>query len=424
MAWDDFSFDSAPSDYGSINPSDYSLTNYASDSAPGMSWTDYSGNAPLSQYYQLGGPGGQFDTSLGGGGNIYQGPGTQGPGGLGIPGLQADVPYTPAVSYPADPMATGQPGGWGTGDPSGINPTAPGVTSVGGGAGAGSGGGGLFGGVGAGGGLGTPGLLGLLGGGAGLIGSLLAGGKTGSSTPIMSTPMRAAGNQSYDALQGLTQFAQGQSPLQQQQTALLNALANGQATPGLQQLIQQAYGPAWQSVAQQSIEGGRNAGFYDNPMSSPVGGAIMGPAAAQLQGQEANSLLNAMYQVPGMFQAPINAQIGAQGSQATGFSNLMGQYPYGTQQSQPLGSQVGQGVAGTLLGLGQGMTQNANQVAQQSWQNQMLQQQQQQNADFRKMMAQSVMNQGPIQTGMSGQTQQQPYGGYDFSQTYGTGGRD
>jgi hypothetical protein len=303
------------------------------------------------------------------------------------------------------------PGGPGTPTGSSI----PGGTGTGGVPGAGSGGGGLFG---AGGGLGTPSLLGLLGGGAGLIGSLLAGGKTGSSMPIMSTPMRAAGNQSYDALQGLTQFAQGQSPLQQQQTALLDALARGQATPGLQQLIQQAYGPAWQSVAQQSIEAGRNAGFTDNPMSSPVGGAVMGPAAAQLQGQEANSLLNAMYQVPGMFQAPINAQIGAQGSQATGFSNLMGQYPYGTQQSVPLASQVGQGAAGTLLGLGQGMQQNANQVAQQSWQNQMLQQQQQSNNDFRKMMAQSVMNQGPVQTGLSGQTQQQP-GGYDFSATYG-----
>ena len=378
MQWDEFSFDpgSYGSDYGSYDVSSYDIT-------PPVY------NTPTPDI-------------LGSQGQYYGNQANLGTGFVPNP----SAPYDPSQSFGMSTPNYGM-GEYGGGTP----PQA--------GAGSGGSGGGLFPGAGPLGGLNTlPGLLGLGGAGAGLIGSLLAGGKTGSSTPIMSTPMRAAGNQSYDALQGLTQFAQGQSPLQQQQTALLDALARGQATPGLQQLIQQAYGPAWQSVAQQSIEAGRNAGFTDNPMSSPVGGAVMGPAAAQLQGQQANSLLNAMYQVPGMFQAPINAQIGAQGSQATGFSNLMGQYPYGTQQSVPLASQVGQGAAGTLLGLGQGMTANANQAAQASWQNQMLAQQTQANNDFRKMMAQSVMNQGPVQTGLSGQTQQQP-GGYDFSATYG-----
>jgi hypothetical protein len=305
--------------------------------------------------------------------------------------------------------------------PSDANP-APGT---GGGTGAGGGGGaggGLFGGVGGAGGLGTPSLLGLLGGGAGLLGALIAGGKTGSSTPIMSTPMRAAANQSYDAAQGLSQFAQNQSPLQQQQAQALNALFTGQISPLYQPLIEQAYGPAWQSAAQASIEGGRNAGFYDNPLSSPVGGAIMGPAAAALKGQEANSLLGLAQSVPGQFQAPINAQIGAQQNQAQAFNNLFNAYPYGQQNSVPLASQVGQGAAGTLMGLGQGMQQNASQVAQNAWQQQMFQQQQQANNQMRQLVAQSALNQGPIQTGLSGQTQggqQQPYGGYDFSATYG-----
>jgi hypothetical protein len=85
-------------------------------------------------------------------------------------------------------------------------------------------------------------------------------------------------------------------------------------------------------------------------------------------------------------------------------------YPYGQQNSQPLGNQIGQGVAGTLMGMGQGMTQNANQVANDAWQRRMYEQNQQSQNDFRNMWAR---NQGPIQTGMSGQTTQPQQGPVD-----------
>jgi hypothetical protein len=311
------------SNYGSFNPSDYSLTNYSPDSSPGTSWTDYSGNAPMSQYYQMGGPGGQFDTSLTGGGNINQGPGTQGPGGLGIP-------------QPPGAMNI-QPTGGGLGSPGSQAPF---------------------------GGLGLQGLLGLGGAGAGLLGALMGGGVTGTAMPKMGTAQKAAINQ---APQGLTPFAQGTSPLQMQQGALLNALFQGQIPPQMAQLVANAYQPQYQQAATRATDAARQAGFYDAPLSSPVGGAIMGPAAAQLQGQQANSLLGLMQTMPGLYNTPIQQQATAAGQQGT--QMLQGaNLGIGQQNSQPLGAQIGQAVGSGL----QGMSQSIGQQNQQNFNNQLL----------------------------------------------------
>jgi hypothetical protein len=234
--------------------------------------------------------------------------------------------------------------------------------------------GGLFGG-GGGGGLGAPGagglggggslaaLLGLGGAGAGLLGTILGKGVTGTTTPQLPTAARAQLNQSNQALQP---FALGQTPLQQQQAGMLQALSQGQVPPGFAQLVANAYDPAYQNAATRATTAARQAGFYDNPLSSPVGGNIMGPAAAQLQGQQANSLLALMQSLPQLFNQPIQTQAGAAGQQSNSLLNAA-RMQTGSQQSQPLAPQIGQAVGAGLQGIGQGMA--ANQQAAQSQQN-------------------------------------------------------
>lgn len=234
------------------------------------------------------------------------------------------------------------------------------------------GGGSAASGTGGGGGLGSmlPGLLGLGGGLASMIGTI-AGGGMGPKAQ-MGVPQKAALNQAYGANQQLGQFAQGQSPLQMQQASLLNALASGQGLPpGYAQLIEQAYQPQMGRLYDQAVNAGRARGFYDSPATAPPGGAILGPGLADLQGQMANSKLQMMMGLPGVFQNPINAQMGAAQQQAGGFTNLGRSYQ--PQQQQNIAPLLGQQLGAGLQGMGQSIGQNQQQAQQQQFQNSLLQ---------------------------------------------------
>jgi hypothetical protein len=217
------------------------------------------------------------------------------------------------------------------------------------------------------GGLGLQGLLGLGGAGASLIGALMGGGVTGTAQPQMGTAQKALGNQASNLLQQgpLSQFAQGQNPLQMQQASLLQALAGGQGLPpGYQQLIEQAFQPQLGSLYQQAAQQGQQRGFYDAPATSPAGGAVLGPGLADLQGQMAQAKLQMMMSMPGVFQPAINSQGGFAQGQAQGTTNLFSQYPYGQQNTGNLPQQVGQGVGNMLLGIGGAMGGQAPQTPQ------------------------------------------------------------
>lgn len=264
--------------------------------------------------------------------------------GTGMSAVQGDSQYSPA---------SGMAGG---GVPPGGGMGAPGAQ-------------GLFGG-GQMGGLNTlQGVLGVGGGLAGLIGALTGGGQVSKTMPQLGTAQTAQINQANQALQPA---AQGQLPLQQMQASMLQALASGQIPPEMAKLVQSAYDPAYQDAATRSVNAGRQAGFFDNPLSSPPGGAIMGPAAAQLQGQQANSLLGLMQSLPQLFNAPVGNQIGAAQSQS---GNLLQAANLGRGQttSQPLGPQIGGIIGGGL----QGMSQAIGQGQQQNSLNQLLQNQMQ-----------------------------------------------
>jgi hypothetical protein len=174
------------------------------------------------------------------------------------------------------------------------------------------------------------------------------------------------------ANQALQPFALGQTPLQMQQASMLQALSQGQIPQGYADLVARAYDPAYQDVARRATEAGRQAGFYDAPMSSPVGGAIVGPAAAQLQGQQANSLLSLMQSFPQLFNQPIATQAGAAANQSGNLLRAAGAQT-GQQQSVPLAPQIGQAVGAGLQGMGQGIGQNQQMAQQQQFQNSLLQ---------------------------------------------------
>lgn len=211
--------------------------------------------------------------------------------------------------------------------------------------------------------------LGALGPLAGLIGTLAGGGAGATTKPVVPTAAKAAINQSG---QLLSPFAQGQTPLQMQQASLLNAIMSGQ---GLAQpygaAIEQAFEPQLGSLYEQAANAGRRRGFYDAPATSPVGGAILGPGLANLQGQIAAAKIAQMNALPGLFQQPINSQILAAGNQGDTMLRGAG-LQVGSQQSQPFGAQLGQSAAGVLGGAAAGYnaTQQANQ--QQQYQNSLL----------------------------------------------------
>jgi hypothetical protein len=98
----------------------------------------------------------------------------------------------------------------------------------------------------------------------------------------------------------------------------------------------------------------------------------MGPAAAQLQGQQANSLLALMQSLPGLYNQPIQTQAGAAGNQSNALLNAARQQT-GQTQSAPLGPQIGQAIGSGLQGIGQGIGQQAQQQQQSQAQNSFLQ---------------------------------------------------
>lgn len=234
--------------------------------------------------------------------------------------------------------------------------------------------------------------LGALGPLAGIIGLLSGGGVTGRTSPQVSTAQKALGTQAQGSLGLLNPFISGTTPLQAQQEAILNPLSQflsqlltgGKQTQRLidtlSPLITQAFSPFAQTLQKQATEAGRRAGFTDAPGSSPPGGAILGPGLAQLQGQEAQALLTALLQqIPqaatvgaNAFNQPINQQIGAASNQASGLTNLFGNFPQGRTTSAPIGPALGQGVAGLLSGAAQGANAAIQQSQQQQFNNSLL----------------------------------------------------
>lgn len=254
----------------------------------------------------------------------------------GLPAFSAQL-QDPTAGY-GGAAQSGSPMGSQTGTPMGLGSQSP-----------------LFSGLPGMGGLNSlQGLLGIGGGLAGLGGLLAGGGVTGTQRPTLPPNAMAQLNQGVGAL---GPAAQGALPLQQLQAQLLQSLAMGQIPPQMAALVQSAYSPAYQNAATQSIDAARKAGFFDNPLSSPVGGAIMGPAAAQLQGQQANSLLGLMQSFPQLFNQPIGNQISAAGQQGNQLLSGAG-LQTGQKQSQPLGSQIGQAIGGGLSGMSQAIGQN------------------------------------------------------------------
>lgn len=207
-------------------------------------------------------------------------------------------------------------------------------------------------------------ILGLLGGLAGLGGVLAGGGKGPTTTPQMSMEQRNVGHQTDTALHQLNPFVQGQSPLQQMQMSLLQALASGQGLPpGYAQLVEQAFQPQMGNIATQAIESARRRGFAGGAelLQQGPAGAIAGPMLADLQGQMAQAKLGLMQSLPGLYNQPINQQMGAAANQVQGYNNLMRSYPSGQTQSQPMAPQIGGMIGSGLQGLGQGMQQQQNQ---------------------------------------------------------------
>ncbi len=198
------------------------------------------------------------------------------------------------------------------------------------------------------------GMLGLGAGLSGLVGTLVGGGNRQTTSPVLGTAQKAQIDQANQALQP---GAQGLLPLQQMQASLLQALASGQIPPQMAQLVAKAYDPMYQDAATRSVNAARQAGFHDNPLSSPVGGAVMGPAAAQLQGQQANTLLGLLQTFPQLFNAPIGNQIGAAQGQSNTLLNAAN-LGRGQQTSAPIAPQIGAQVGGMLQGASQAIGQN------------------------------------------------------------------
>jgi hypothetical protein len=257
-----------------------------------------------------------------------------------------------------------------------------------------SAGGGGVGGLGLG---GMPGLLGLGSLATGLIGALAGGGITGRTTYPMSAAQRAQAQYATQSLEGLNPFIQGTSPLQQQQGSILSAIASGQIPSEVSNFVRASYAPVLQNLWTDAAHAGQSAGFYDAPATSPAGGAILGPGLAQAQGQMAGSILDQMNKMPALYNTPIQNQMDAAKSQATGYTNNFRSYQTPQQQSVPLGAQVGQGLSQGLSGMGQGIQQNQQNANNQNFQNQ--------------MMSYMLRNGGGNQP-MSGAP-------YDFAPTYG-----
>lgn len=217
-------------------------------------------------------------------------------------------------------------------------------------------------------------ILGLGGGIAGLIGAITGGGVQQQRSQKLSTPQKAQYEGAQKAAGGINQFAKGNTPLQQQQMQLLQAIAGGQglAQP-YAQAVEQAFEPQMGSLYEQATAAGRKRGFHDAPATSPAGGAVLGPGLSNLQGQIAQAKLAMMMGLPGLYQQPINQQSQAAQAFAGQQGSLFGAYP-GTQTwSQPLGPTIGQSIGQSMIGLGQGLGQQQMQNQQNQFYQQLLQ---------------------------------------------------
>lgn len=194
------------------------------------------------------------------------------------------------------------------------------------------------------------GLLGTGGSLASIIGALVQGGKGATTQPTVNN--RAQGSMD-SANSQLGAGAAGNLPLQQMQMSLLQALASGQGLPpGYAQLIEQAFQPQMGDLYSQAAKQGQTRGFHDAPATSPPGGAILGPGLANIQGQMAAAKLGLMQSLPGMFQNPINSQIGAQQGAATNLMNTA-RTGMGQTTTTPIAGQIGNAIGSGLQGLGQ-----------------------------------------------------------------------
>lgn len=308
MSWDDFGFyGGGDSGGGDFTTGSYTPSDYSGFSLGG----DFNYQPPSAG---LGGPGNQLDTSGINGGLSQSGAGN----------------FSPQLS--AGPMG------------------APGAAAPGG----------------LGSWLGQPqNALGLGGGLAGLLGTIMNGGKGATSQPVLPTAAKAQIGQANQITQP---GATGQLPLQQMQMSLLQSLANGQGLPpGYQQLVEQAFQPQMGDLYTQAANMGAARGFHDAPATSPPGGAILGPGLANLQGQMAQAKLGLMQSLPGLYNTPVQTQIGAAGQQSNALLNSANMEK-GQTQSQPMGGQVMNTIGAGLQGLGQSMgQQQKDQQAQQNF---------------------------------------------------------
>lgn len=221
------------------------------------------------------------------------------------------------------------------------------------------------------------GVLGTLGPLAGLLG-LLSDKGAGQTQTVKPLPQFTGANaNAQGALTNQNAQAQGTTPLQLDQKTLLDAIFTGTGlTPGVNRLVEQAYDPALGNIATQAIRSARKRGFAGGAelLNTGPGGAVAGPALADLQGQMANSKLNLLQSLPGLYNAPIANQGNALTNQATGWQNLLNSYaPYRTATySQPMGSAIGTGIGNLLAGWNAGYNKvdTANQNA--TWQEELV----------------------------------------------------
>lgn len=230
----------------------------------------------------------------------------------------------------------------------------------------------------------APGLLSLIG--------QLAGGRTQTTTPKLTTNQQALSNQLTNQLgtqlpytedmfsagsELLAQLARMENPLQKQQYSILEALAPTAANlasgdmeipQSLRDLVASAYEPAAGSIATRAIESARNRGFAGGAelLNTGAGGALAGPALSDLAGHESQSLLNALIAFPkaaaeiaGSYNTPISqlTTIGTanlQPTQAnnTALANAISASGTGSTTEYPVnyGTAAGQALAGGAQG--------------------------------------------------------------------------
>ena len=169
-------------------------------------------------------------------------------------------------------------------------------------------------------------------------------GNQGGLVPGMFGQLGGLGNQQNSILSAFAPTMQG--------------IAGGQIPQLLSSLVDQAYQPAIGNIATQAINNARERGFHGNELAGP-GGAIAGPALADLQGQMAASKLGLLTQLPqavatasGAYSTPMALR----GQLGTNLSNL------NQQLLQALGGIGQQGIQNGIgyLGAGSGLVNSGS----------------------------------------------------------------